>query len=76
MRLRGLMAIPEASEDPYEQRRAFRQLYELKQQIEAQGIAVDTLSMGMSGDMASAIAEGSTIVRVGSAIFGKRNYAT
>ena len=76
LRLRGLMAIPEASEDPQEQRQAFRQLYELKQQIEAQGISVDTLSMGMSGDMDSAIAEGSTMVRIGSAIFGKRNYAT
>ena len=76
LRLRGLMAVPEASEDPLEQRRAFQQLGELKQQIEAQGIAVDTLSMGMSGDMDSAIAEGSTIVRIGSAIFGKRNYAT
>jgi pyridoxal phosphate enzyme (YggS family) len=76
LRLRGLMAVPEASKDPLEQRRAFRQLYELKQQIEVQGIAVDTLSMGMSGDMDSAIAEGSTIVRIGSAIFGKRNYAT
>lgn len=75
LRVRGLMAVPEASEDACEQRRAFRQLCELKQQIEAQAIVVDTLSMGMSGDMAAAIAEGSTIVRIGSAIFGKRNYA-
>lgn len=76
VRLRGLMAVPEASEDPLAQRQAFRQLRELKQQIQEQGIVLDTLSMGMSGDMVSAIAEGSTIVRIGSAIFGKRNYAT
>ena len=88
LRLRGLMAVPEASEDPTQQRVAFRQLRELNQQIqqqikqqiqpqiEAQGITLDTLSMGMSGDMVAAIAEGSTIVRIGSAIFGKRTYAT
>ena len=75
VRLRGLMAVPEASDDPLEQRRAFGQLRELKQQIEAEGIALDTLSMGMSGDMDAAIAEGSTMVRIGSAIFGKRTYA-
>lgn len=76
VRLRGLMAVPAASDDPVEQRHAFRQLRELmeqiKQQIEVQGIPLDTLSMGMSGDMAEAIAEGSTMVRIGSAIFGKR----
>ncbi|MES2049695.1 MAG: YggS family pyridoxal phosphate-dependent enzyme [Pseudomonadota bacterium] len=82
LRLRGLMAVPEASEDPIKQRHAFQQLRELQQQvkqqvqqeIQAQAITLDTLSMGMSGDMAAAIAEGSTIVRIGSAIFGKRNY--
>lgn len=86
LRLRGLMAVPEASEDPIEQRHAFQQLRELQQQlkqqlkqqmtqeIQTQEITLDTLSMGMSGDMAAAIAEGSTIVRIGSAIFGKRNY--
>lgn len=74
VRLRGLMAVPAASDDPVEQRHAFRQLRELQQQIEVQGIPIDTLSMGMSGDLAAAIAEGSTIVRIGSAIFGKRNY--
>jgi pyridoxal phosphate enzyme (YggS family) len=79
LRLRGLMAVPEASDDPSMQRGAFRQLRQLSQQIqqqvEEQGINLDTLSMGMSGDMGAAIAEGSTIVRIGSAIFGKRNYA-
>ena len=78
VRLRGLMAVPAACDDPVEQRHAFRQLRELmeqiKQQIDVQGTPLDTLSMGMSGDMAAAIAEGSTIVRIGSAIFGKRNY--
>lgn len=74
--LRGLMAVPEASDDALVQRAAFRQLRELKQQIEAQGIPLDTLSMGMSGDMPAAVAEGSTMVRIGSAIFGKRTYAT
>lgn len=75
LHLRGLMAVPEASEDPLVQRAAFSRLRELKQQIEAQGIPLDTLSMGMSGDMNAAIAEGSTMVRIGSAIFGKRTYA-
>jgi pyridoxal phosphate enzyme (YggS family) len=75
VRLRGLMAVPAPSDDAHEQKNAFRQLRELKQEIEAEGIALDTLSMGMSGDMAAAIAEGSTIVRIGSAIFGTRNYA-
>ena len=78
VRLRGLMAVPAACDDPVEQRHAFTQLRELmeqiKQQIDVQGTPIDTLSMGMSGDMAAAIAEGSTIVRIGSAIFGKRNY--
>ncbi|MBC3832781.1 YggS family pyridoxal phosphate-dependent enzyme [Undibacterium amnicola] len=73
--LRGLMCVPEASEDEAVQRQAFRQLAVLQRQLQTQGIAVDTLSMGMSADMQAAIAEGSTIVRIGSAIFGKRDYA-
>ncbi|MBC3917830.1 YggS family pyridoxal phosphate-dependent enzyme [Undibacterium sp. CY18W] len=73
--LRGLMAVPEASDDEQQQRRAFRQLKELSQSIQAAGIALDTLSMGMSSDLHAAIAEGSTMVRVGTAIFGNRNYA-
>jgi hypothetical protein len=72
------MVVPAASGDPVEQRNAFRQLRELQQQIQQQieepGITLDTLSMGMSADMTAAISEGSTIVRIGSAIFGKRNY--
>ncbi|WMW79918.1 YggS family pyridoxal phosphate-dependent enzyme [Undibacterium cyanobacteriorum] len=75
LRLRGLMAVPEASEDEAQQRRAFAALASLSQRLVAAGISVDTLSMGMSGDLAAAVAEGSTMVRIGSAIFGKRNYA-
>ena len=71
--LRGLMCIPEASDDFDQQRRSFRLLRELKDEIQAQGIKLDTLSMGMSNDMEAAIAEGSTMVRIGTAIFGQRN---
>ncbi|MES2299863.1 MAG: YggS family pyridoxal phosphate-dependent enzyme [Pseudomonadota bacterium] len=75
LRLRGLMAIPEPSEDVARQRAAFAQVRALFDRLRAQGFALDTLSMGMSADMTAAIAEGATIVRVGSAIFGARNYA-
>jgi pyridoxal phosphate enzyme (YggS family) len=75
LRLRGLMAVPEASDDVAKQRLAFSQLRQLKESLSEQGIELDTLSMGMSGDMNSAIAEGSTMLRIGSAIFGKRTYA-
>ena len=75
LKLRGLMAVPAASDDETKQRHAFKQLRELKQSLQEQGIAMDTLSMGMSGDLRSAIAEGASIVRIGSAIFGKRDYA-
>ena len=70
--LRGLMTIPAATNDFESQRQAFRLLRELKEEIQSQGIELDTLSMGMSNDMEAAIAEGSTIVRIGTAIFGKR----
>jgi pyridoxal phosphate enzyme (YggS family) len=72
LRLRGLMAIPEPTDDAALQRSRFRRLRELKEEIMAAGIALDTLSMGMSGDMEAAIAEGATIVRIGTAIFGAR----
>lgn len=75
LRLRGLMAIPEAQTDPALQRAAFARLRTLADGLRAKGLTLDTLSMGMSGDMAAAIAEGATIVRVGSAIFGSRHYA-
>jgi hypothetical protein len=72
LRLRGLMAIPEPAGDLAAQRVPHRALRELSEQLCAQGLALDTLSMGMSADLEAAILEGSTIVRVGSAIFGAR----
>jgi len=74
LRLRGLMAIPQPQTDFELQRAAFARLRALFERLRADGIALDTLSMGMSADMAAAIAEGATIVRVGSAIFGSRKY--
>ena len=73
LKLRGLMAIPEPTGDPLRQRQAFRQLRQLLEQLNAEGFQLDTLSMGMSDDLEAAIAEGATIVRVGSAIFGERH---
>ena len=72
IRLRGLMAIPEPTADPALQRSRFRQIRDLKDEIVSCGIALDTLSMGMSDDLEAAIAEGATLVRVGRAIFGER----
>ena len=74
LRLRGLMAIPEPEPDVNKQRAAFARLRMLADALRAKGIALDTLSMGMSGDLTAAVAEGATIVRVGSAIFGSRKY--
>lgn len=75
LRLRGLMAIPEPETDIALQRRAFAQLRTLYEQLQADGLALDTLSMGMSADLRAAVLEGATIVRVGSAIFGSRHYS-
>ncbi len=72
LRLRGLMAIPEPERDAARQRMPFARLRELLEQLRREGLAVDTLSMGMSADLEAAIAEGATIVRVGTAIFGER----
>ncbi len=72
LHLRGLMTIPAPGKDYEQQRRPFRQLRELFEQLNAEGLALDTLSMGMTGDMEAAIAEGSTLVRIGTAIFGAR----
>jgi pyridoxal phosphate enzyme (YggS family) len=74
LRLRGLMAIPEPQADPAQQRAPFALLRALAGQLRGEGLALDTLSMGMSADLQAAIAEGATIVRVGSAIFGARHY--
>jgi pyridoxal phosphate enzyme (YggS family) len=72
LRLRGLMAIPEAETDAAKQHLPFAQVRLLYEQLQQDGMPLDTLSMGMSGDLAAAVAEGATIVRIGSAIFGKR----
>lgn len=72
LRLRGLMAIPAPAADPAQQRLPFRQLREALERLNAEGLDLDTLSMGMSDDLEAAIAEGTTVVRVGSAIFGAR----
>ncbi|MGH6830501.1 MAG: YggS family pyridoxal phosphate-dependent enzyme [Methylocella sp.] len=72
MRLRGLMAIPEPTPDTALQRSRFRMLREIRDDLLRRGIALDTLSMGMSDDLEAAIAEGATLVRVGRAIFGER----
>jgi len=73
LKLRGLMAVPAPGENAKEQRAAFAQLRELRDHLNRQGMQLDTLSMGMSHDFPAAIAEGATIVRVGTAIFGARD---
>jgi pyridoxal phosphate enzyme (YggS family) len=75
LKLRGLMTIPEPTSDVALQRSRFAMLRQLMEQLRADGLELDTLSMGMSDDLEAAIAEGSTMVRVGTAIFGSRNYA-
>jgi hypothetical protein len=72
LRLRGLMAIPAPVPDPAAQRAPFAALRRLQDELHASGLHLDTLSMGMSDDLEAAIAEGATIVRVGTAIFGAR----
>lgn len=74
LRLRGLMAIPEPTADMALTRRRFALLRELRDALNAEGLGLDTLSMGMSHDLEAAIVEGATIVRVGTAIFGERQY--
>jgi uncharacterized pyridoxal phosphate-containing UPF0001 family protein len=72
LRLRGLMAIPEPTPDAVLQRSRLRRLREIRDEVLRRGVALDTLSMGMSDDLEAAIAEGATLVRVGRAIFGER----
>jgi len=72
VRLRGLMAIPEPSTAPGRVRSQFRALRELKEALGELGVSLDTLSMGMSDDLETAITEGATMVRIGRAIFGER----
>ena len=78
VRVRGLMAIPPICEDSTKNRKFFQEMYNLSVDITAKkydNVCVDILSMGMSDDFAEAIACGSTMIRVGTAIFGKRNYS-
>jgi len=75
VRLRGLMAIPEPTADRQAQRTPHRRLAALLAALRDEGLALDTLSMGMSADLEAAVLEGATIVRVGSAVFGGRQPA-
>ncbi|RKZ80662.1 MAG: YggS family pyridoxal phosphate-dependent enzyme [Gammaproteobacteria bacterium] len=74
--LRGLMIIPAKTDDPQQQRASFKKAYQLYTQLADIYPTVDTLSMGMTSDMSMAIAEGSTMVRIGTAVFGQRLTAT
>jgi pyridoxal phosphate enzyme (YggS family) len=73
LRLRGLMAVPEPTGDKGLQRARFREVRELYESLKKEGLELDTLSIGMTADMEAAIAEGSTMVRIGAAIFGERH---
>ena len=75
LRLRGLMCLPRIRPDFDAQRQPFARLRELAQELRAAGVDTDTLSMGMSADFRAAIFEGSTIVRIGTAVFGPRHTA-
>lgn len=75
LRLRGLMSIPEPTDDSQAQREPHRILRTLFETLRAEGLALDTMSMGMSSDLEAAVLEGATIVRIGTAIFGKRDYS-
>lgn len=72
LRLRGLMTIPEPSNDSHLQRSRFALLRKFRDQLDAGGLRLDTLSMGMSHDLEAAVLEGATLVRIGTAIFGER----
>jgi pyridoxal phosphate enzyme (YggS family) len=72
LKLRGLMCIPPDEQDPSRQRHWFAELRRELDSLNAAGAGLDTLSMGMSGDFEAAVAEGATIVRVGTAVFGQR----
>ena len=72
LRLRGLMAIPAPAAEFAVQRRPFAQLRKLRERLADAGLVLDTLSAGMSDDLEAAIAEGATLVRIGTALFGSR----
>lgn len=71
--LRGLMCLPPAEHDAARQRHWFARMRQLLEGVNATGLALDTLSMGMSGDLESAVLEGATMVRIGTALFGARS---
>ena len=75
LKLRGLMTLPRPCDELEEQRRPFAALRAMLETLNARGFALDTLSMGMTDDMEAAIAEGATIIRIGTAIFGARESA-
>lgn len=75
LRLRGLMAIPKPESEVEQQKIALRKMQQLFDRLQAEFEGIDTLSMGMSDDMAAAIECGSTMVRIGTAIFGARDYS-
>lgn len=72
LKLRGIMGIPEKTSNPEKQLQAFNKLAAIYRQMQISGIDMDTLSMGMTGDMEAAINAGSTMIRIGTAVFGKR----
>jgi uncharacterized pyridoxal phosphate-containing UPF0001 family protein len=72
LKLRGLMCLPPDEDDPVRQRHWLSKLWVALEELNTHGLGLDTLSMGMSGDLEAAIQEGSTIVRVGTALFGPR----
>jgi len=72
LRLRGLMCVPPPQPTPKDERAVFARLKVALESLNAGGLKLDTLSMGMSGDFESAIAEGATLVRIGTALFGSR----
>jgi len=72
LRLRGLMTVPIATADRDSQRRPFRALSGLYEKLRSQGLALDTLSMGMTADLEAAVLEGATMLRIGTALFGPR----
>jgi pyridoxal phosphate enzyme (YggS family) len=74
LKLRGIMAIPAPTKDLAKQRAQFKIVADAYKALQQQGFELDTLSIGMSDDYMAAIAEGATIVRIGSAIFGVRTY--
>ncbi|WGE64600.1 YggS family pyridoxal phosphate-dependent enzyme [Actinobacillus equuli subsp. equuli] len=76
LRLRGLMAIPKPESEAEQQKIALRKMQQLFDRLQVEFEGIDTLSMGMSDDMQSAIECGSTMVRIGTAIFGARDYST